>query len=120
MKGRSKLMRSFNGSSIGSPIGSPIGSWVRAFVFAAGFGFFAASSIQAAGPCQQVVQACRGAGFIKGAWKQGKGLWVNCVNPIMQGTQATGATLSLPSVSPGVISSCKAKHPKFGQGKVGS
>ena|SRR6185437_2794624 len=75
----------------------------------------------AKGPCKQVVQACRSAGFVKGAWKKGNGLWRDCVNPIMQGnTSPTGATKPLPSVDASIVSACHAKRAKFGHGKVGS
>ena len=76
---------------------------------------------QPPGPCQKIADACRGAGFIKGDWKKGDGLWRDCVDPIMQGQAAApGATKPLPAVDPGLISACKAKHPKYGAGKVGS
>jgi hypothetical protein len=71
--------------------------------------------------CKQVAQACQQAGFKKGDWKKGDGLWRDCVDPIMQGqTSVAGATKPLPSVNPQVVADCKAKHPKFGAGKVGS
>ncbi len=73
------------------------------------------------GPCEQIVKACEGAGFVKGEAKQGYGLWVDCIDPIMQRkTTAQGATKPLPSVDPNVVSACKTKHPKFGSGKVGT
>ena len=73
------------------------------------------------GPCKEIANACRNAGFIKGDWKKGDGLWRDCVDPIMQGkTTAPGATKPLPAVDAGLVSSCKAKHPKYGGGKVGS
>ena len=72
-------------------------------------------------PCKTVKQACESAGFAKGQWKKGAGLWRDCINPIMQGqTTVNGATKALPSVDPSVVQACKAKHPKFGHGKVGS
>lgn len=72
-------------------------------------------------PCKQIEQACRNAGFIKGDWKKGDGLWRDCVDPIVQGqTNVPGATKPLPSVDGKVVADCKAQHPKFGQGKVGS
>src|SRR5438128_724492 len=75
----------------------------------------------APGPCNQIADACRKAGFVKGDWKKGDGLWRDCVDPIMQGKSTVpGATKPLPSVDAGLISQCKAKHPKFGGGKVGS
>ncbi len=73
------------------------------------------------GPCKQIEDACKNAGFIKGDWKNGDGLMRDCVNPIMQGvTNVPGATKPLPSVDAKAIADCKAKRPKFGQGKVGS
>ncbi len=75
----------------------------------------------APGPCKAVEQACRNAGFIQGDWKKGDGLWRDCVDPIMQGTtNVPGATKPLPSVDAKAIADCKAQHPKFGGGKVGS
>jgi hypothetical protein len=73
------------------------------------------------GPCQQVADACKSAGFIPGDWKKGDGLWADCVDPIMQGkTSVPGATKPLPTVDPNLVTQCKAKHPKYGSGKVGS
>jgi hypothetical protein len=75
----------------------------------------------APGPCQQIEKACKDAGFIKGEAKKGFGLWVDCIDPIMQGkTSVPGATKALPSVDAGVVAACKAKNPKFGEGKVGT
>jgi hypothetical protein len=72
-------------------------------------------------PCQQIVQACTGAGFVKGDWRQGYGLYRDCVDPIMHGqTSVPGGKKPLPSVSPALVTACKAKNPKFGEGKVGS
>jgi hypothetical protein len=70
------------------------------------------------GPCEQIVQACSSAGFIKGEFKEKKGLWRDCVDPIVQGKTVQTA-IPLPTVDPSVVSACRAKHPKFGEGKVG-
>jgi hypothetical protein len=81
----------------------------------------AGNSGKAPGPCNQIAAACKSAGFIQGDWKKGDGLWRDCVDPIVQGqTTVTGATKPLPSVDPAVVAACKAKHPKYGGGKVGS
>jgi hypothetical protein len=73
------------------------------------------------GPCQEIAQACQSAGFKAGDWKNGDGLWRDCVDPIVQGvTQVPNGKIPLPSVDPKVVAACKAKHPKFGSGKVGS
>ncbi len=76
---------------------------------------------KAPGPCKQIAEACEHAGFVKGDWKKGDGLWRDCVNPIVQGqTSVPGSTKALPQVDASLISACKAKHPNFGHGKVGS
>jgi len=73
------------------------------------------------GPCKQIAEACESAGFIKGDWKKGDGLWRDCVNPLVQHqTSVPGATKPLPKVDEDLIAKCKAHHPKFGGGKVGS
>jgi hypothetical protein len=69
------------------------------------------------GPCEEIESACKSAGFVQGDAKQGNGLWVDCVDPIMQGAkQPAKATKPLPSVSADVVSACKQKNPKFGEG----
>jgi hypothetical protein len=73
------------------------------------------------GPCKEIVEACKKAGFIPGDWKKGDGLWRDCVDPIVQGqTTVPGATKPLPTVDANLVAACKAKKPKFGLGKVGS
>lgn len=73
------------------------------------------------GPCKQIADQCKAAGFIPGDWKKGDGLWRDCVDPIMQGqTSVPGATKPLPTVDPNLVTQCKQKHPKYGSGKVGS
>jgi hypothetical protein len=42
------------------------------------------------GPCQQIMDACRQAGFMQGGAKTGAGLQVDCVRPIMQGGTFSG------------------------------
>jgi hypothetical protein len=72
------------------------------------------------GPCEQIVQACKNAGFIEGDVKEGNGLWVDCIDPIMHGgAQPAKAKIPLPSVSPDAVGACKQKHPNFGQPKQG-
>jgi hypothetical protein len=71
--------------------------------------------------CQKIAQACRDAGFKKGDWKNGDGLWRDCVDPIVQGVSTVpGGTKPLPTVDAAIVADCKAHHPKFGEGKVGS
>ncbi len=87
--------------------------------FVAGFAVsLAAPAGQAPGPCDQIKTACMSAGFVEGDYKQGYGLWVDCIDPIMQGKkQPAKADKPLPSISSAVIAACKQKHPNFGEGK---
>ena len=72
-------------------------------------------------PCREIAQLCEKAGFEKGEWKKGNGLWRDCVNPLLQGTTVVpGATKPLPQVDAQLVSACKEKHPQFGKGKIGS
>jgi len=72
----------------------------------------------APGPCQQIVAACKNAGFVEGDFKKGYGLHVDCINPIMSGTpQPPKADKPLPAISPQVVAACKQKNPKFGEPK---
>ena len=85
-----------------------------------GFGIpLAAQSAEPApGPCDQIVVACTSAGFVKGDAKQGFGLWVDCIDPIMRRMgQPAKADKPLPSVPPELIAACKQKHPNFGEGR---
>ncbi|WP_413557042.1 hypothetical protein [Bdellovibrio sp. HCB209] len=56
-------------------------------------------------PCNQVKAACEGAGFKKGEQKDGKGLWKDCIDPIMKGKPVAGVTLTKEA-----IDACKDKH----------
>jgi arylsulfatase A-like enzyme len=70
------------------------------------------------GPCGQVTAACESAGFAPGNAKGGAGLQVDCIAPIMQGTnQPRKARVPLPNVDPQVVAACKASNPTFGQGR---
>jgi len=76
------------------------------------------SAEPAPGPCDQIKAACKSAGFVQGDYKQGYGLWVDCIDPIMQGKkQPAKADKPLPSVAPSLIAACKQQHPNFGEGK---
>lgn len=73
---------------------------------------------QAPGPCEQIVTACKNAGFVEGDYKKGYGLHVDCINPIMRGTaQPAKADKPLPAVSAQLVAACKQKRPNFGEGK---
>jgi hypothetical protein len=79
---------------------------------------FAATSY-GAHPCEQVVDACAAAGFVKKEAKAGYGITVDCIRPLMQGkAQPPKAVKPLPAMNPQLaqaISDCKAKRPNFGE-----
>ena len=67
--------------------------------------------------CREVEGACRSAGFIDKGSNEGKGLWSECIEPIMQGRpQSKAAKLPLPKVSPNTVSACKSEDSSYGQG----
>jgi hypothetical protein len=71
-------------------------------------------------PCQQIRQACLDAGFTQGGGKEGTGLFVDCIDPIMQSVaQPAKVSKPLPTVDAQLVSACKAANPKFG-GKQGA
>ena len=55
-------------------------------------------------PCQQIKAACESAGFVKGEHKEKKGLYKDCMQPVMAGQSVAGV-----NVGADVVSSCKAK-----------
>jgi hypothetical protein len=61
-------------------------------------------------PCQQVKSACESAGFVKGDHKDKKGLYKDCMQPLMAGQSVAGV-----SVGADVISACKAKKAEHGK-----
>lgn len=70
------------------------------------------------GPCEQIVQACKSAGFVLGDVREGNGLIVDCIRPIMNGAaQPTKAKLALPQVNSNTVAACKTKRPTFGEPK---
>jgi len=75
-----------------------------------------AAHAQAAGPCREIVAACREAGFTQGGARTGDGIQVDCVRPIMLGTaQPPRAAKPLPQIDPQIVAACKARNPDFGQ-----
>ena len=97
---------------------------IRGILFLIGSSALLSSTIGLAqepkeGPCKQIIEACAKAGFVKGEAKEGKGLWADCINPIMQGKPAPAkSVIALPSVDATLISRCKEKHPTFGTPKA--
>ena len=75
-----------------------------------------AAAAQGRGSCEQIRAACQSAGFAQGAAKLGIGLQVDCIIPIMRGTdQRPRARLSLPRVKPQLVADCATSHPRFGR-----
>src|SRR5258708_9807063 len=75
-----------------------------------------AAHAQAAGPCREIMAACREAGFTQGGARTGDGIVVDCVRPIMLGAaQPRRATKPLPQIDPQMVAACKARNPDFGQ-----
>src|SRR5262249_7509475 len=71
---------------------------------------------QGQGPCQQVREACRTAGFEPGGAKGGAGILIDCIRPIMQGiAQRPKATKPIPEIDANVVQACRAANPSFGQ-----
>jgi hypothetical protein len=63
-------------------------------------------------PCTQIRTACTQAGFRQGFAKEGFGLMVDCIRPIMQGVpQRAKATKPLPKIDAELIAACKAANP---------
>jgi lipoprotein-anchoring transpeptidase ErfK/SrfK len=68
------------------------------------------------GPCRQIRIACESAGFTPGAAREGVGLQVHCIIPIMQTrAQPPSARRPLPRVDPQLVTDCLASNPGFGQ-----
>ena len=61
-------------------------------------------------PCAAVEKACKAAGFVRGGYKTGKGLFKNCMQPIISGQSVSGVT-----VNPAEIQACKEKHEQHQQ-----
>jgi hypothetical protein len=57
------------------------------------------------GPCAEVFQACKNAGFTRGDMKNGKGLMANCIKPLDEGKTVAGVSLDKAK-----IEACKTHH----------
>jgi hypothetical protein len=81
----------------------------------------AQSAEQTLRPCEQIIHACKHAGFVEGDYKKGYGLWIDCIDPIMRRTQQpANADKPLPPVSSELIEACKQKDPNFGERNKGA
>lgn len=58
-------------------------------------------------PCQTIATACEAAGYHRHGHKEGKGLWKDCVAPILDGRAIPGVT-----ANPDDVKACQAKRPK--------
>ncbi len=56
------------------------------------------------GSCKKLVDACKAAGFVKGAHKTGKGLFKDCMEPLLAGKTVEGVTVDAADVT-----ACKAQ-----------
>jgi hypothetical protein len=69
------------------------------------------------GPCVQITAECKQAGFEANGAKMGIGLALDCIRPIIAGTQQRKqATKPLPQIDPKIVAACKAQRPNFGRG----
>jgi lipoprotein-anchoring transpeptidase ErfK/SrfK len=74
------------------------------------------AAAQGQGPCQQIRAACEGAGFVQGAARDGIGLQIHCIMPIMQARpQPLNARRPLPKVDPQLVANCRGRNARFGQ-----
>jgi hypothetical protein len=70
-------------------------------------------------PCNQIKTACADAGFKPGAARDGIGIVVDCIRPVMQGVpQRAKAAKPLPQIDAKLVAACKEKNPNFGQEKA--
>jgi serine/threonine protein kinase len=77
----------------------------------------AKTGTSATNSCAQIAKACALAGFGSGSGYAGKGLFTDCVDPLMQGKpQPQAAVIPLPQVDPQTIAACKQVDPDFGHG----
>jgi len=85
---------------------------VATLALAAALGAFLGSSASLAqNPCEAIAEACRDAGFVRGDSREGNGIIVDCVNPIVQGRMPRRAAgHPLPDVDPQVVAACRARN----------
>ena len=82
----------------------------------AGFATYSPAASPHQGPCEQIVAACRDAGFIQGGASTGDGVRIDCVDPVMQGVaSAKNRGKPLPEIDPQLVIACKSVNPNFGQ-----
>jgi hypothetical protein len=72
--------------------------------------------------CKAIAKSCKDAGFKAGDWKNGDGLVMHCLNPILgrplgPKAPAMKAGLTVPVVSASDVQACLSENPNFGKGK---
>jgi lipoprotein-anchoring transpeptidase ErfK/SrfK len=73
-----------------------------------------AAVAQEQGACGQIRAACMAAGFVQGAGRDGIGLQVHCMMPIMLARpQPASARKPLPQVSPQLVADCRTTSARF-------
>jgi hypothetical protein len=65
-------------------------------------------------PCEKITVACESAGFVVGGAGAGKGLYQDCVAPLMQGQARPPSAKPLPIIDPQLKAACVAVQPNFG------
>ena len=70
------------------------------------------------GPCQKIGIACESAGFVLGGAAEGRGLWQDCVTPIMAGQTRPASARPLPIIDPQLKAACLAAQPNIGEPRV--
>ena len=77
------------------------------------FALFAQPALAAESACDAITNACVKAGFKQGGAGTGVGLYVHCVQPLMEGTkQKKDAKKPLPKIPKATVASCKAEKGK--------
>lgn len=61
-------------------------------------------------PCHQIKAACKAAGYFDGGHKTGKGLWLDCIQPIMAGKSVANVNVSTADVQ-----ACQARKAEMGK-----
>lgn len=69
--------------------------------------------------CKAIVEACKAAGFKSDDWKNGDGLWVHCINPILgkpanAKAPALKSGMTVPTVAASDVQACLSENPNFG------
>src|SRR5262245_17138325 len=111
--------RNFGMLSCGIPLGATTMRQMRMLVGTIGLLAVGMSASVATardqGACGQIRATCMAAGFAPGAAREGIGLQVHCMMPIMQArAQPPTARRPLPKVDPQLVADCRAGNLRFG------